>query len=391
MEDYKKIITELIEKREKNDQTIEEQIRYLGERLAELEPSKLDKTSLKDPQQQVKDLATISVEDRKKIKQIDSLISQIEEINSEVNKHKTQIRNKKTEVRTHYEELGFAAYKAFKENRKKGEAYKELFTKTEGYETELSQIENELNEHKVKEEKKSPLYRIYERGRLFYLQGLLKVKHFRQSALYRDVGEKVFKSDFLTEIGDASLTSNMKPVFEAQEIVDRLLKKEESLFEKKRRLTEEIERLGGKVGTTRTTKEIEINVERTEKQLVNLYSTLGRIYIDDSLNKEISGGEIDRIFKNIHSLTNENQNFNRQIRKLEAAIEINQIEKNIDDVRDRIDYLKNDIQKKEDEIESLTRSIAELEEEKKKQLKLRGSNDSLITKRPLEVSNAKES
>ena len=73
MEDYRKMVRELSEKREQNEKTIEGQIRHLGEYLTGLEPSELDKTPLRDPQKQAKDLASISVEDRKKIHQITTI------------------------------------------------------------------------------------------------------------------------------------------------------------------------------------------------------------------------------------------------------------------------------------------------------------------------------
>jgi chromosome segregation ATPase len=174
----------------------------------------------------------------------------------------------------------------------------------------------------------------------------------------------------------------MKPVIEAQEMVELLAKKDESLLVKKSKLIDEIERLDGNTGAGSSTKELEIEVEKAEKQLLDLYSTLGQIYIDDSLDKEITGSEIDRIFSNIHSLSTENEDCNKQITKLEAAISIDQVEKDISDVNIRIDKLKNDIQEKQDEIETFAQRIKELEIEKKKQMKLRGSKDSLELQQP---------
>lgn len=389
MKNYMKMIKKLIEKRKQNEKTIENQIRQLGEKLTELEPLKLDKTSLKEPHRKARDLAAVFFENRKKIDQIDILESEINDIVSESNRNKKEIREKKKEVKTHYEELGFEAYPAFQRNSTEGSAYEDLFSKVESFEKELTRIEKELKELNIQENKKTLINRVTNRSRFIYLQGLLKSKHLRKSTIYSNLGEKVYKSDFLSVIGDASLISNMKPVIEAQEMVELLAKKDESLLVKKSKLIDEIERLDGNTGAGSSTKELEIEVEKAEKQLLDLYSTLGQIYIDDSLDKEITDSEIDRIFSNIHSLSTENEDCNKQITKLEAAISIDQVEKDISDVNIRIDKIKNDIQEKQDEIETFAQRIKELEIEKKKQMKLRGSKDSLELQQPLGAGTVK--
>jgi len=129
MENYTKMIKKLTDKCKQNEKSIENQIQKLGKQLTELELSKLDKTSLKEPHRKAKDLAAVFGENRKKIDQIDILESEINDIVSESNRNKKEIREKKKEVKTHYEELGSAAYPAFKRNSTKGVLTRIFFLK----------------------------------------------------------------------------------------------------------------------------------------------------------------------------------------------------------------------------------------------------------------------
>ncbi|MDA3941251.1 MAG: hypothetical protein PF693_18395, partial [Spirochaetia bacterium] len=141
----------------------------------------------------------------------------------------------------------------------------------------------------------------------------------------------------------------------------------------------------GTGGAGSSTKKMETEFESTERQLEGLYSTLGQVYIEESLENKITSKEIEKIFLNIQSLKKENSNSDKQILKLEAAINIDQVEKDINEIDNRILRMNREIQEKQDEINTLTQRNGELEIDKKKQMKIRGSKSSL----ELEFTNNK--
>ncbi|MDA3938563.1 MAG: hypothetical protein PF693_04540, partial [Spirochaetia bacterium] len=248
MNNYRKTIKRLTEKQIKNEGIINNHILQLGRQLAKTELSTLDNTPLKDTYLEINRLSTHSEENRKKIDQVDNLEREINVLNSESVQNNKIINVKKKEVKTHYEELGFAAYTSFNENTQKDSAYEGLFVDVEKFEGKLTLIEKKINKITNLGTSKTLLNKMANRSKLIYLQTLLKTKHLNQSRLYSNLGEKVFKSDFLSVIGDTSLINNMKPILEAQELVETLVKKDESIFSKKNKLLDEIERLDGNGG-----------------------------------------------------------------------------------------------------------------------------------------------
>ncbi len=368
MVDFGKTIKEINELKkaiEENRRTSKKKLNILGKYLVDLEPAVISKTLLKDSYGEARQTKELVKKDRQKIKQIKDFIFRMDGIDNEFRETHVVIAKEEKGIESHYEEIGSASFRAFKESGEKGEAFRRLFIRSIDLEEEINRIENRLA-HAGEQGKERFFSKALETGRAIYLNGLLKTKKIQRSREYQEVGKKACESDFTDKIADPVLSSIMEPVLARQGARKKLISTAQALTVKKNKLREEMKALGGREGARRPEKALEIDLKENEERLSELYKALGKIYLDKKLKQEITNDDIEKVIAGIETLSKQSRENERQIEGFEAEIEINKIEDGISGTQNRIERLKAEIEKKNEELESLNRDISRMEKEKKK-------------------------
>jgi hypothetical protein len=122
------------------------------------------------------------------------------------------------------------------------------------------------------------------------------------------------------------------------------------------------------------------NSEMTDAEVNQTLQLLGKaaLTLDIELVKSFEDRETLKIIGKLTELEREKTELEGQLRRLEAALEIHQIEERISASEAHMRHLKAVVERKSSQIKGLSRMIAEMENQRDKLLRIRGSEDTLL-------------
>ncbi len=379
MSSYRRLVGELGARIEALQQSIEKQSAYLGERLARMSEPEIETTPIADPYRKAQALLGAAQEKRNLIRRIEDVISELAEVGGLLQDKQPAIAHQEREVRAQYVGVGQAVYRLYQNSQGELVAHSDLFGVLAQLEKEIEQIDKELEGLQAENHKTGYLGKAFAGARSVLVAGRLRAKQGQRRRASEAAGRKICQSDLLQKTADEALREVTSPVKALMEATEALRSEEKSLTDRKASLLAELVSLGAREGSQRRTRDLVHEVERLEVQLRDLYVSIGRLYLEYTLHDRITSTEIDECHTKISSLIGEKEDAEKRVARLNAAIEVNQIEERIADTQVRMERLRSDIRKINDEIESLQQQLGQMEEEKKRQVHIRGSEKSLLS------------
>ncbi|MBN2736391.1 MAG: hypothetical protein JXR70_05375 [Spirochaetales bacterium] len=348
----------------KSNQAIEkEKTIQLGDLLSDLPKKTMQNEALIEYFTAISEARTSIPEIEANIVHIKTQLEKTSAIQQLIKDREKNIAQLKNDFLAIYEVLGQIAYNNFK-NKLVQNANLEMIFKN------ISRLE-EKEEYFQDNLKKSPaddanfLDQMAGAVKGFYQTQRLNIINRQLTSHFRSAGEKLMKmelpQEIITDELEQPISQYQQLSSQIQSIRDEINKNRQDISEIEFELKEKFPAGSSIKNISRLEKEIQsINVFIGEQ----LY-LLGQEFLKNPQSEILSKKEISVVLGDIQSLQKERKQSESMIAKLEAAIMVEKLGKNISQSQKKIESLKNDIAKARNTIESLETEITEMDKEKK--------------------------
>lgn len=381
MSNFRQLIKGIQKKLDQTIASTETQMHLLGEHLSRIDPLKIGKSPLKNLYLKSRDVINNCTKLQETIEKLKELVSLLADVDNELRGVRSEMSIAEKEIPTYLQQVGIASLKVYQNNHAQGKPYNDLFADAVRSEKGIRRIEKQIAGSQLNS-------RIWLKaigaGKRICLGMFLKTNNLRQTRMLQSVGEKVCEGDFSDQMADEELSRVMEPVGEARREIQRLGASEEKLKEKKMILKQEIAQIGTTGDPRRAMKEMTARLKKGTEQLGKTLRNLGKtaLTLDIELIENFEDQETIKIVKKVIVLQGEKKDYERQMKRLEAALKIDQIDERISATEAHIEHLKSVVERKTNQINSLNQLIAEMEGERNRYLRVRGSEETLIKKLP---------
>jgi chromosome segregation ATPase len=374
MSEYQKQITELdrsISEREAHMGTLQATIgRYVREHRSDLVEQRRLRTKVKEADARQKEYDEASAQAAK----LEHLQNRRQELQEQITDAQAEVDRMSEEIKPLCQDVGKAAFKTYRENPFVDPAIEEIFSSLLEHEEELTELDRQIGEQESELAKRSAVAKLMSRGRLAFLKGKKSARENALPRLYREAGEAVCATNFITKVEDPSLSAAAKPYFQKRAEIEDLEQHIQSLDDEKRSVGAELTELTGNVGAERRLKKAR---ETAENELRAIDREIGEkaasgIDGDPDLPDEVRAA-VDEL-----KTAEEAQNKERdRLRRLRAAVELEDVTESIPKIEQQISRQEQDIAERQKHLEELKQQLENAEAEKRRLEKARGSAENL--------------
>ena len=195
---------------------------------------------------------------------------------------------------------------------------------------------------------------------------------------YREAGQKFCESALVDGVEDPDLKLALGPYRRNHQEVERLGSEVRNLRSRQETLWAELKELGADRAHQRRVREIEHQIERIEEELEAALGSLGRMYRAKPLKAFADDPEIKRILRHISRGERTAEQYRKQITRIEAAIQIDSLDKQRGTMEERVERLEREIKSRQEEIRSVKDRIADIRERVGKLAEIRGPEQGLM-------------
>lgn len=374
MSEYQKQITELdrsISEREAHMGTLQATIgRYVREHRSDLVEQRRLRTKVKEAEARQKEFDEASAQAAK----LEHLQNRRQELQEQITDAQAEVDRMSEEIMPLCQDVGKAAFKTYRENPFVDPAIEEIFSSLLEHEEELRELDRQIGEQESELAQRSAVAKLMSRGRLAFLKGKKSARENALPRLYREAGEAVCATNFITRVEDPSLSAAAKPYFQKRAEIEDLEQHIQSLDDEKRSVGAELAELTGNVGAERRLKKAK---ESAENELRAIDREIGEkaasgIDGDPDLPDEVRAA-VDEL-----KTAEEAQNKERdRLRRLRAAVELEDVTESIPKIEQQISRQEQDIAERQKHLEELKQQLENAEAEKRRLEKARGPAENL--------------
>ena len=374
MSEYQKQITELdrsISEREAHMGTLQATIgRYVREHRSDLVEQRRLRTKVKEADARQKEFDEASAQAAK----LEHLQNRRQELQEQITDAQAEVDRMSEEIKPLCQDVGKAAFKTYRENPFVDPAIEEIFSSLLEHEEELTELDRQIGEQESELAKRSAVAKLMSRGRLAFLKGKKSARENALPRLYREAGEAVCATNFITRVEDPSLSAAAKPYFQKRAEIEDLEQHIQSLDDEKRSVGAELTELTGNVGAERRLKKARETAEnelRAKDREIGEKAASG-IDGDPDLPDEVHAA-VDEL-----KTAEEAQNKERdRLRRLRAAVELEDVTESIPKIEQQISRQEQDIAERQKHLEELKQQLENAEAEKRRLEKARGPAENL--------------
>jgi chromosome segregation ATPase len=378
VDQYRKTLSDLRGLISQNERQAEQQLQRLGGHIADLDPSKFMKTPLEEFQSKSLKYNTELRNTRELLEKANRTLGRVSEIEQALKQIKTDIARGERETTRRFEGVGQASYRAFSENPRANQSHRELFSDVSEYEESLKKLEKELTQEEAAPSKESFFTTAVRRSRAVLIRGRVRARKLRGPKLYQILGEKVLESDFVDAADNEGLTRIVEPVMKSKKSIEKSKTRGKALEKEKLGLLDQLRAIDDAQEPNRIVRRLAQNVKQAETALEDSLLVLGKLYLESPPQEDIRNEKIEECVNKLTALRKEKQKWEENAGRVEAALQIQQIDHGVIEMGSRITALTKEVQRRNREITSLKEKVASLEEERKRYVKVRGSEKDLI-------------
>lgn len=373
MNEYKKKIAELADRLQQNEISRQDLFKGLGKHLSTLEESLFLKTNLESAYKKIVDLNKELPEHRQRISKVVRNTARHNEISKLLKDSREELKTLEKDSGTICRDIGEAAYLSFKKIPDPGEYYLELFSDLVAHDQVIEKIEDELDQHHYNKRTRPILKKLMDKGRVALLSSSKSAKMMAFPGLYRKAGEKLCESKPSEESADKTFIPLMEPYLKNRRQAGKIESRNQELLADQERLWQELKALGAEKKHQKLVKELEKATRHIEEKLEQFHAELGKLYCKDHPSSVVGNGYMEESLKKLERLGKEKSSTKKQIKRLNAALEIERIDEEANSKKSRIETLETEIRDRSEQVKELTTGIENLEKEKKTLEKVRGS------------------
>ena len=309
---------------------------------------------------------------KKRIGEIENRLSDIKEEIGEVG---TEIENIERTNSPLYEKLGEAAFLRFKKDPQEFSGYRDVFAQIEDQSDEIGDIERDIDKLQEPERDRKFFEKIADKGQLAYLKGVRMVRSKTLPKLYAQTGRELVKTDFLDTTTDEDLLKIADPFLKNRSKLQNLEDRRNRLGAEEEELHTELQQLGVDKRADRRIEELDRNIEAAEEKLRTRLTNIGTAVRSDTPSSIADDSPYKDFISSITENEKKIENYRQNIAKLEAAIEADNLARQIERMKETIEDHKRRIEESKREIGNLEKRIEEAEQEKTKQEEIRGPEE----------------
>lgn len=318
------------------------------------------------------------------IEEIDERIENVRAVLRERSEARAEIEEKEADIRRHqeslpaiYEEIGKASFERFRDNPFVDQEYAEVFSDLVKHHEEVREVQLDLERLDSTMEQKPFLEKVVARGKRIVLANRLSAKESAERRLFRKVGKDITRTDFIQSMDDSSLTAAATPYYETEKRIEDLTHAVENLRTKDQQLAETLGELIGEQRPDRYVSAQENERQEKSDRRDEAYRAVGRAVVDGeaTVSEDALGGT--SLLSEIEELRAQTNEKRSAIERLEAALRVEELERQIARKSETIDGLQKQIEGLSQQIEAEKESLENLSQEKAEQERARGPVDAL--------------
>jgi chromosome segregation ATPase len=373
---YRTVIVELQGRIQQNSAEIRTQLGKLGEYLSYREAQPAGELSPEMAEQvgRIRELREQLPASQQQVKRI----MQLAERNAELEAKLAELRGRSQELSRRgellCEQIGRAAFEDCRLETPRRPEFEEVFGPLSRLEDRIEGLEAEVQQLKAARGG-GFLHFLHVTGRSLVLRIRLAFKRMGAPAACREAGRRFCASDLAGRTPNPAVQSGLSDYRAVERDLQDLGREAERIRADQSTLWVELKTLGAEKSHQRRVRELEQTIQRIEGDLAEAGEKLGSLY---RAGPQEGDEEAARYLKRIEQAEKANAQHRRQIERIEAAVQIDTLERQIRGLEDRVDRLEKEIRKRQEEIVSLQAQIADAETQKKRLVKVRGPEQTLL-------------
>jgi len=377
MENLRGLLHLIIEKTRDVESDLEREYRELGERLLREGLGGVSSADLKEKLERAKETAELIDVGETGRDRIRKLMDQLSQLREAIEEKEGELTILREEIEPHYEKVGRAAAEALIDDEPEAAPYKKLLDPLRDIGAEIKQLNREISRAGQRDEEMSLVNQAIVGGKKLYQQGVLRTKQLRASNLYRRLGREICDSDLMTRYESRAFVDVFEPVLKNREQTKKIDTQIAALRNKAERLEGELDSLCENERPQRRLHRLEEERTKAMEVFEVQLRDLGGSYADhpgsaSSLPKTVKAG-----LESVKVTRKELGSLGKRKDRVEAAIALEEIDRRVDSDRSKVRNLESTVKKANKEIASLSDEIKDLNEEREKLLKVRGSTEDL--------------
>jgi len=381
MESPSAMIAELNDRIGKNNRSISDYKRMLGKILSGMDIAVFKGSLLELQHSKTTETELTLQSGKERLAQYRSVKARFDEENERIQKRNREILEKEREFSPHYGRLGEIAYHFYKENPDECEAYGDIFRELSFCETDVGRIQKNVIDTERASAQKNAFFKFLDLGKKLYLQGSLKSKQKRYENLLVTAGKDVAVSELFTLLGTDSIPQVLvKKVGEMKAVLKRLEDERAEMVKVREEYALQLDEITGGEKSDRFAGRLEGSIKAGERTLSECLVKFADMYLENqkALGLHESDEAMARNIRVVQALQKENRDYEKLLRRFQASLAITGIRKKIEVDKKRIEMLDKEILRRTEEKEGIQKSIRQLEEEEKTQVKIRGPEETLF-------------
>ena len=281
------------------------------------------------------------------------------------------------DIEPHFEEIGRQAFDVYRTNPVVDSAAEEIFAPLLDKFNEIKSGDRDVA--RLADERKrgqNPMGQIFKGGRLMLERGKQQLRKSGMSQLYASAGREVCTSGLIDRLDDPKLHQTAAPYFEARRHIETAEAKLQELEQENENL--ELERmtlLDGK-GVNERRAELMTMQRNREQGLQQALTELGRSYAVAKSRPRVQP-DVTETLNALEKLYEERKSAERTRRRLDAAVEIIDVDEDRDRKESEIERLRSERRRLDERITEIQEELTEDEERRKRLVKARGKVEDL--------------
>jgi chromosome segregation ATPase len=311
------------------------------------------------------------------IDEINTVTEQQQNFRNQIKTNISSIKALKTQNREYYEQIGEAAYEAYKRNPFIDKRYKDLFLELEQNHQELKEMENDIDRNEQNIAEKPFFNKMMKRGKLFLLKNKRTSKVNAIPRFYKNIGEQICESDFLDSTENELIKNTAQPCIDRRKSIRELENKNDKLENEIASLDEELSTLCSGNRPDREINRLKKEKQDKENQLEGVYESIGIAFVSKPEEKLSNDPNVTKPLTKIRSIEENIRKEDEKITKLSAAIRVEELCSSINKLEDSIIAKENQITQLTDEINKTKEQLVDAQREKEQFESIRGPEESL--------------
>jgi hypothetical protein len=379
MDPRKRVITELNRRIAELAVQASTQIERLGDYLANQDAGSFTDAVFLETHRHIQELRRRLPANRQQVRRIMQCMEKNADLENKIKSAAERFAEVEGENESLGEEIGRGVYAELGKSPppQRGEL-DQLFSKVTRQERELQALMEDQERNRTSMRTGNILKIIGEAGRSFFIRSAVNFKRKAVARAYAEAGRQLCDSPLAEQLDDATLRRLMAPYRENKKKLEELAREGEGLRKQQSELWEELRSLGAEKSHQRRVNEIERQIQKTERDLEESCSKLGDLFRANPVRSFVTEPEVKKRLQRLTQAEKDGEKHRKQIRRIEAAIQIDALDAQARAMWEKIEKLTREIRSRQKEVHAMEKRISEAENEKERLAKVRGSEQTLL-------------